>query len=72
MGPLSAPLAIVSGRESVERGANVTCQHSLLGRFLHAAPAAANNKKLKYQALRELFIDIQYCPRGRTKICISE
>ena len=39
---------------------------ALLGRFKHAA-AAADNKKLKYQALRELFIDIQYCPEDEPK-----
>ena len=38
---------------------------ALLGRFKHAA--AADNKKLKYQALRELFIDIQYCREDQPK-----
>lgn len=38
---------------------------ALLGRFQHAA--TADNKKLKYQALRELFIDIQYCREDEPK-----
>ena len=51
-------LAIVSARGSAER------MSALLGRLKHAAAA---NKKLKYQALRELFIDIQYCREDEPK-----
>ena len=54
----------MSGRGSLVSDVTVSVS-ALLGRFKHAA--TAGNKKLNYQALRELFIEFQYCREDEPK-----